>query len=112
MSSFHHVDAIMDYQRIAFRNSASFALSTTASNERRLSMKLYPFDVPVAVSMLDLVKTATEPFQQFICYWIAFNNIYAVTADMNGLSAFVITKPDGSPKTRVVANVEIAVSSG
>jgi hypothetical protein len=75
-------------------------------------MKLHPFDVPVAVSMLDLVKTATEPFQQFICYWIAFNNIYAVTADMNGLSAFVITKPDGSPKTRVIANLKIAVSSG
>lgn len=35
-------------------------------------------DLPIADKMLDLVDKnyATHPFQKFMCFWIAFNNIY------------------------------------
>ncbi|NLE46405.1 MAG: hypothetical protein GX620_16945 [Chloroflexi bacterium] len=33
-------------------------------------------ELPVAYSMVKLAKQTEEPLQAYMCYWIAFNNIY------------------------------------
>lgn len=39
-----------------------------------------PYEVPVAQSMLALIRRVSDerarPFQSYMCYWIAFNNVY------------------------------------
>ena len=70
-------------------------------------MLLHSLDVPVAVSMLELAKKSEQPFQQFMCYWTAFNNIYAIVADKTGLSVSIKKDQDGTPKTETIANVKI-----
>lgn len=42
-------------------------------------------EVPVAYSMVRCAERQTEPLSRFACFWMAFNNIYVVVADRNGL---------------------------
>lgn len=48
-------------------------------------MILASHEVPVAYSMRamaeDLVHSASQPLQDFVCYWTAFNNIYVTVTD-------------------------------
>ena len=41
-------------------------------------IKFYDIEVPIAISMVELAERATHPFQQYFCYWAAFNNIYTL----------------------------------
>jgi hypothetical protein len=70
-------------------------------------MRLHGFQIPVATSLLQLARTTNEPFQEFICYWIAFNNIYAVVADNMGIKPRIITD-NGKPKFRDIHGIEMA----
>ncbi len=49
---------------------------------------LEPHEVPVAYSMVDLVRSPTDiqdhPYQRFMCFWTAFNNVYVANAEMRG----------------------------
>lgn len=48
---------------------------------------LSEFEVPVAYSMVKLASSASpdyRPFQEFMCYWTAFNNIYTTLAESSG----------------------------
>lgn len=50
-------------------------------------MVLYRSEVPVAFSMVELAEATKgqhfEPFQQYMCYWVAFNSIYATLKYMD-----------------------------
>lgn len=58
--------------------------SATPRTKERL-MILASHEVPVAYSMRamaeDLVHSASQPLQDFVCYWTAFNNIYVTVTD-------------------------------
>jgi hypothetical protein len=53
---------------------------------------LAPYEIPNAYSMVELVRQiaaqSSQPFQEFICYWTAYNNIYTTLyttwAERNG----------------------------
>ena len=68
-------------------------------------------EVPVAYSMRsmaeDPVHSALQPFQDFVCYWTAFNNIYVTVADKRGQRASLRRFEDGTLRTRLVAHVHI-----
>jgi hypothetical protein len=74
-------------------------------------MALNRIDVPVAHSMVRLAKRVHQqqdvpPFQRFLCYWMAFNNIYIVLGEQEGLFSTLL--PDeGAPITREVAGRQI-----
>jgi hypothetical protein len=74
-------------------------------------MVLADHEVPVAYSMVALVvqpsALAFPPFHTFGCYWMAFNNIYVTIADRSGRCARLKKQPDGSLRTRLIANVNI-----
>jgi hypothetical protein len=55
-------------------------------------MRFHGFQIPIAISLIQLARTTNEPFQEFICYWSAFNNIYAVLADSKGINAKIVMK--------------------
>ena len=55
-------------------------------------------ELPVADKMLDLIdkRLAEHPFQQFMCFWIAFNNIYTTNSYTLGKSAQLIKDDHGT----------------
>ena len=73
-------------------------------------MKFYKYEIPVAYSMIALAKLAlleqVQPFQNFICYWTAFNNIYVTIADNKGQRIQQRLRR-GNPVTRNVGGVTI-----
>lgn len=68
------------------------------------------WQVPVAYSMVALANGAAlinrEPFQSYMCYWSAFNNIYVVLAEREGNRA-TLRRSNGQVQTRRVANVDV-----
>ncbi|CAA9364642.1 MAG: hypothetical protein AVDCRST_MAG93-7873 [uncultured Chloroflexia bacterium] len=68
-------------------------------------------EVPVAYSMRamaeDPVHSASQPLQDFVCYWTAFNNIYVTVAEKRGRRASLRRFEDGTLRTRPVAHVRI-----
>lgn len=48
-------------------------------------MVFYQIEVPVACSMIELAEHANHPFQKYFCVWAAFNNIYTLVSQRNGL---------------------------
>ncbi len=72
-------------------------------------MILASHEVPVAYSMRALTRDAGrsvfQPFQDFVCYWTAFNNIYVTVADKRGQRASLRRSKDGTLRTRLVAHV-------
>jgi hypothetical protein len=73
-------------------------------------MKFNKHEIPVAYSMIALIKSVIlvqlQPFQDFICYWTAFNNIYITIADQKGDRVKQRIKK-GIPVTRNVGGVTI-----
>jgi hypothetical protein len=61
--------------------------------------------VPIAHSMVALAGSpstfAFRPFQDFICYWTAFNNIYVTVAELKGRRARLKHLKDGTVRTRL-----------
>lgn len=72
---------------------------------------LAQYEIPVAYSMVALAlqsaKLGPQPFQEFMCYWTAFNNIYTTIAEQNGQFARLRTKKDGTINTRENGSVFI-----
>ncbi len=68
-------------------------------------------EAPVAHSMILLAKQSTNrelhPFQEFMCYWTAFNNIYTSIADRFGRPPKLKRSYDGTVATKVKAGVRI-----
>jgi len=68
-------------------------------------------EVPVAYSMVELVEVSPQhynkPLQDFICYWMAFNNVYTVIAERKGQQIHQKKGKDGSLKTIRVGSVYI-----
>ena len=69
------------------------------------------YEVPVAYSMVALARQSSrlepQPFQDFMCYWTAFNNIYTTLAEQKGHTARLRTQKDGSIRTRLNGSVQI-----
>jgi len=59
-------------------------------------------DLTIADKMLDLVDkdNATHPFQKFMCFWIAFNNIYTTNAYTLGKNDQLIKDASGEVQYR------------
>lgn len=79
---------------------------------------LAQYEIPVAYSMVALAqqsaKLAPQPFQEFMCYWTAFNNIYTTIAERKGYFARLRTQKDGAIRTRengsvLIPEVEMAL---
>lgn len=49
-------------------------------------MKFYREEIPIAISMIGLAQQANHPFQSYFVYWAAFNNIYVVIGNREGLT--------------------------
>lgn len=66
-------------------------------------MQFHNWEVTVAYSMLELAEYSppkwSHLFQQYMCYWVAFNNIYTTLGDRNGKCAIIRYNPDGTLKT-------------
>jgi hypothetical protein len=69
------------------------------------------YEVPVAYSMIMLAhqssKFEPQPFQEFMCYWTAFNNIYTTLAEQKGHGARLRKHKDGSIRTRPNGSLQI-----
>jgi len=69
------------------------------------------YEVPVAYSMIALARQSSkfgpQPFQEYMCYWTAFNNIYTTLAEQKGHIARLRTQKDGSIRTRPNGSVQI-----
>ena len=65
------------------------------------------YEVPVAYSMVNLAQLSTEPFQEFMCYWTAFNSIYSTLAEREGFIPQLKTRKDGTLKSRQNGSVLI-----
>jgi hypothetical protein len=63
-------------------------------------MMLAPYEVQVAFSMKALAEQSRanfeHPIAEFMCYWVAFNNVYVTIADRHGDRASLRQKSDGS----------------
>ncbi len=74
-------------------------------------MRLAAYQAPVAHSMIKLVQsmnlTQFEPFNKYIFYWTAFNNIYVTIAEINGHKA-TLDYDNGIPKTRNIGGYKIS----
>lgn len=75
---------------------------------------LQSYEVPIAYSMVELVKQQnskqlSDPFQEFMCYWIAFNNIYTTITEMKGRVGNIKTDANGSIQTRLNGSNQIPV---
>jgi len=68
---------------------------------------LAEYKVPVAYSMVALAESLQEVLQAFMCYWVAFNNIYATIATRQGCGSTLIRGRDGSIQTRQNGSVFI-----
>jgi|GEM_PF-2464502 len=75
-------------------------------------MKFYKYQLPVAYSIIastkGIILEQLQPFQHFVCYWTAFNNIYVTIADNKGQRVQQRIKK-GVPVTRTIASVIIPV---
>src|SRR5688500_7900208 len=71
-------------------------------------MRLHRIEIPIAMSLLELARKSAQPFQEFICYWTAFNNIYAVIADRGGVRPRLRVGADGQPKIKEVEGLRMA----
>jgi hypothetical protein len=64
-------------------------------------MKFKTFEVPIAISLIQLAEDAQHPFQKYFSFWAAFNNIYTLVGRLRGL----IVQPDldrnGNPHTEL-----------
>ncbi len=76
-----------------------------------MNMVLADYEIPVAYSMVAMAAQTPErrsdAIQQFLCYWMAFNNIYVTIADRAGRRAHLQRNPDGSIRTRAAAQVSV-----
>lgn len=65
-------------------------------------------EVPIAYSMIRLVRETVgqmrEPFHEYLCYWMAFNNIYTTVSDNFGRSR-QLRNDNGIVQTRLVGNL-------
>jgi hypothetical protein len=72
--------------------------------------------VPVAYAMVGLIKGMPEgryqPLQAFMCYWMAFNNIYTTCADQVGRRRELSKHKDGTLKTRSSGSVAVPITKG
>jgi hypothetical protein len=73
---------------------------------------LAAYEVPVAYSMVAMAaqtppERRADAMQQFMCYWAAFNNIYVTISERAGRRAQLRRNPDGSIRTREIAQVKI-----
>jgi hypothetical protein len=63
---------------------------------------------PVAHSIMRLLRKSSEqslePFQEYVLYWVAFNNIYTTVAENEESKSF-IPNSDGNPKTFQLGDV-------
>ena len=73
-------------------------------------MTLYQHEVPVAFSMVRLAHPESRkkplPFESYMCYWTAFNNIYTTLADRKG-NAVEFRKSNGSMRRDANGSVNI-----
>ena len=62
--------------------------------------RLYDLDVPVATSMLRMAnkKISRNPLYDYMCYWIAFNNIYTIISDRMEMGPTFARHDDGTMK--------------
>ncbi len=79
---------------------------------------LAQYEIPVAYSMVELAqqvaKLAPQPFQEYMCYWPAFNNIYTTLAERKGNFAHLRIQKDGTIRIRkngsvLIPEVEMAL---
>jgi hypothetical protein len=72
---------------------------------------LAQYEIPVAYSMVALAQKSAQlepqPFQEILCYWSAFNNIYTTIAERKGYFARFRTQKDGTIRARVNGSVLI-----
>jgi hypothetical protein len=62
------------------------------------------------VSMTEQPTARLDVFQAYVCYWVAFNNIYTYAAEHKGVGIEVKLGKDGKPKTKRKANVNVPVA--
>src|SRR5450759_1936430 len=82
------------------------------NNQPMTSVRFHNWKIPVAYSMLELSRRSStsykeyDLFQQYMCYWIAFNNIYATIGDDAGKVAEPEPEKNAVPprEKRVVRN--------
>lgn len=78
-----------------------------------MTVKFLPYELPVAYSMIAAAKrlrpsrNSYHPFQKYIYYWTAFNNIYTTIAYSANRSTTLKKRPDGSIETRLNGGVQI-----
>jgi len=69
------------------------------------------YEIPVAFSMVELAqqaaKLAPQPFQEYMCYWAAFNNIYTTIAERKGYFTHLRIQKDGTIRVRENGSVLI-----
>lgn len=80
---------------------------------------LAQYEIQIAYSMVELAqqaaKFAPQPFQEYMCYWSAFNNIYTTLAERKGNFAHLHIQKDGSIHMRkngsvLIPEVKLALS--
>lgn len=59
---------------------------------------LYKEEIPIANSMIELAERADHLFQRYICYWVAFNNIYTLVSKRLAEELTIAAKYDLIPK--------------
>lgn len=62
-------------------------------------MVFHQVEVPVACSMIELTERADHPFQTYFCFWAAFNNIYTLVAQRNGVTVRLNMDRNGRGRT-------------
>jgi hypothetical protein len=69
------------------------------------------YEIPVAYSMVALAQKSaqseSQPFQEILCYWSAFNNIYTTISERKGYFARLRTQKDGTIRSRINGSVLI-----
>ena len=82
-------------------------------------MKFNCEEAPVAHYMVALVRQLSnhnqplpkpeyKSFHEFMCYWVAFNNIYTKIADSDNKRPTLNRNSNGTVKTKTIANATIA----
>ncbi len=65
---------------------------------------LAQYEIPVAYSMVELAQKTAElvnqPFQEYMCYWPAFNNIYSTIAERKGNFSRLLIQKDKTIRLR------------
>ena len=68
---------------------------------------LYPYEIPVATSLVKLAQGATDPLTKYMCLWSGFDNIYTTIADRRGVRPILRVDGDGEPKRTVRGEVRV-----